>query len=402
MWWQKDVSTTLGIIIILLTSVIIFGGVFVYEAYFLPEIPPIVESQRFVVKTDFLTLEQFKNASYDISSEGLYFSTGMFGPKEENYNPASLKLTNGSYNYGPEHITYPSQCTSDVTHSVSILKDSNGQPMVAFGDLDGDGQGDAVVMLNLTYEEKHKGGPHDFCLTNDNIPIYKLMLVVFLNKNGLPLQVDQYMGRNGATGGFNDSDISSMKIQNGTIDLVKKTTEDHYKLVGGKLVKAGQVFVAQNIPSEWKTYTNNSLGISFMYPSDVTLDNPQLGGIKLSNGIYISVSNDDFGTCVNKLDEPHGIPAEIMINNTPFYEISGGDAAMGTYGNAVQYSAVKNGICYQAGVFYFTHNCSAYLPLEQMNAQQKENYNKCLVNNTSAQALPGVLDKIISTLKFNK
>jgi hypothetical protein len=34
MWWQKDVSTILGIIVILSAAVIIFGGVFAYEAYF--------------------------------------------------------------------------------------------------------------------------------------------------------------------------------------------------------------------------------------------------------------------------------------------------------------------------------------------------------------------------------
>ena len=31
MWWQKDVSTPLGIIIILIAIAVIFGGTFLYE-----------------------------------------------------------------------------------------------------------------------------------------------------------------------------------------------------------------------------------------------------------------------------------------------------------------------------------------------------------------------------------
>jgi len=33
MWWQKDVSTILGIMIVLFATVVIFGGVFVYQSF---------------------------------------------------------------------------------------------------------------------------------------------------------------------------------------------------------------------------------------------------------------------------------------------------------------------------------------------------------------------------------
>ena len=352
-----------------------------------------------------LTLNQLENASYDVSSEGLYFSTGMFGPQDKNFNPKALKLVNGLYSFGPEHKVLPSQCTENVTHSVSIKKNSDGSPMVAFGDLNGDGVSDAVVMLNLTYEENNQTGPHDYCSpdgktsSSDSEP----MLVVFINKNNQPMQVDQYMGRSVGTSDYKIEDMENLKIQGSIINLTEKSAQEVYKLVSNKLVKVGPSFVASNIPADWKTYTNNNLGITFQYPDSANLSvNDSVAAQKelqtKEGDVSVSVDSKDFKSCV-QFDVV--IPTEIIVNQTPFYQTKEGDAAMGTYHTEIQYATVKDGKCYSINLQYFTHNCSNYLPLEQGNTQQAQGYNKCLADNKSATALEDVLNGIMSTFKFN-
>ena len=354
-----------------------------------------------------ITLKQIENASYDVSSEGLYFSSGMFGPKDKNYNPNALKLVNGSYVYGPDHITYPSGCASDVTHSASIAKNSAGVPLVAFGDLNGDGQGDAAVVLNLTYEENNKAGPHDYCLTQSGIPHIAPILIVLINKNGQPFQVDQYMGRNGPVGIFVATDMESIKIKNGIINLMQKNKEDGYKLLYDELVKIGEQLVAGSIPAGWKTYANDNLGISFKYPLDISPKVSQLPDAyknSLPDGIYILVTNNDFRTCSSSLPgySYSGIPIETLVGQVPFYKIAQGDAAMGTYNTEIQYAAFRDNKCYQIGVQYFTHNCSNYLPLEAGNTALAKAYNDCLSNNAAAEKLQTILDQIVSTFIFTK
>ena len=349
-------------------------------------------------------LDQIKNYAYDVSLEGLYFAKGMFGPQDANYNPKALQLTNGTYSWGPDH-TDNSVCSWDTMHLVSIAQNSSGQPLYVIGDLNGDGKDDAVVMLNLEYKEYNKTGSQSFC-SGSAEDSSELMLIALISNNGQLKQTDSYM--NGRPGLPKTSDISNITINNGVININGKNTQQ-YKLVNGKIVIAGKSFQTPVLPANLKTYTVNNFGFSFQYPANLNftvqdVQPPTLFGIKAdntnNNPLTLSVNAEDFSSCIGSVIDG-GLATELMINGIPFYITTGGDAAMGTYSSAIQYSTFKNGKCYQVGLQYFTHSCGNYLPLESGNAQQAKNYNDCLANNKSAEALSSIPDIIVSTFKFN-
>ncbi len=348
-----------------------------------PVFPGTSISKRSNQSNKSLSLQQIENSSYDISSEGLYFSRGMFGIKDSNYNPRSVKLINGVYSYGPQHNRWKSGCTSDSTYLVSIAKDSYQGSLVAFGDLNNDGKKDAIVMLNLTFKEINTGGPHDYCLSSSSPWSSSVsLLIVFINKNGQPFQVDAY----NLTHHFHCGGISSIKIDNGIIyvscNVKDETITRSYKLVNDVLVKTNQSFISPSIPADWKTHVDNNLGISFKYPPKASINintykNERTYKIVIANHISISVGNDSFKNCISP-DWKMDIPTEIMINQMPFYKTSESDSAMGGLtGVITQYSTVKNNKCYQIRLNYtFYHD--------------------------EEEKLPNILDGIVSTLKFIK
>ena len=321
----------------------------------------------------------------------------MFGINDPNYNPKAVKLVSGFYSFGPEHKVLPSSCTDDVTHSISIAKNSDGSQMVAFGDLNGDGSNDAVVVLNLVYQENNMQGPYDYCKPGgtssyiNSIP----MMIVLSDENGKIIQSDQY--RLDGQNGFKIDNLQNFKIQDKIIVLSGNSAQAQYKLVNNKLVKVGSAFTVINPPADWKTYKNDDLGITFKYKDGVKLiinSTPQ----QEQNYFSISVNNNDFAKCVAGPD----IPTEEIINQVSFYKTGESDAAMGTYYTQITYATVKNNKCYVITLQYFTHNCENYLPLETGNTQQSASYNQCIADNKSATGLEDVLDGIISTFKFIK
>ena len=145
-----------------------------------------------------LTPDQVKNAKYQLVSRDAQ---------------PIVKLTNGAY-----------QSTTDVSSpdfmSISLA------PQMAFGDLNGDGAGDAAVLLAENY-----GGSGVF-----------VSVIAMLNQNGQPVQA--------ASDLIDDRpQINSLSIQNGQIFLdatihgpndpgccAAQSTQRTYQLVAGKLV----------------------------------------------------------------------------------------------------------------------------------------------------------------------
>jgi len=354
-------------------------------------------------------LDQIKNYAYDVSSEGLYFSKGMFGPQDSNYNPHAVQLTNGFYKSGPYHNTYVSGCTSDITHLISLATDSNGNPLYALGDLNGDGKEDAAVILNLEYKEENQAGPNDYCKPIGGQPedFSRLMLIVLVNNNGKLEQKDSYMW--GEANIPTASGLSDITINNGIITLNGKNT-DEYKLINGKIVITGKSFQTPSLPQDLKTYNVNNFGFSFQYPGNLNftiqdVQPPALFGMQTGsantegNVITVSVSAENLFSCVSP--GQGGLATELIINGIPFYRTTGGGGGMGTFDTEIQYAAFENGRCYRVGLQYFTHNCDNYLPLESGNTRQEQGYNDCLANNKSAEALSGIPDVIVSTFKFD-
>ncbi len=345
---------------------------------------------------------QIKNYAYDVSLEGLYFGKGMFGPKDSNYNPRALKLTDGTYSWGPDHNVFQSGCTSDTMHLASIAQDSNHQPLYALGDLNGDSKDDAVVILNLEYKEYGTGSKDSCtCLPED---FSTLLLITLVNNNG---QLEQ-------TDSARVSDVSKISVDNGIITVTGKNIE-YYKLVSGKLVIPGNSFQKPTLPANLKTYNNDDFGFSFQYPDDLNFDiqkvqPPTLFKMEMSpaniqgSALTISVNAESYASCVSTGltgSKEREYAKEIMINGIPFYKTAGGDGAAGTYRTEVQYTTFNNEKCYRIWLQYFTHQCQNYLPFESGDTQQAQAYNDCLANNKSAEALLNIADIIVSTFALN-
>ena len=96
-------------------------------------------------------------------------------------------------------------------------------------------------------------------------------------------------------------------------------------------------------------------------------------------------------------DEPNGLKQ--TINNVEYCLYTTGDAATGHAFNYYYFATVKSQKCLVAYLATNTTNCDNYLPLENGNAQQAQNYNDCLTTNKNQ---PTILNEVISTFKFTK
>lgn len=170
-----------------------------------------------------LTFDILKNAEYYSQDTG-----------------TRIKLVNGTY-----PLT-PMAGESQADYFVKLDADS-----VVFGDLNGDGQEDAVVIL-----VSRSGGSGT----------YKELAVV-LNQNGNANSIaNQALG--------DRTVVNSLTIQNGVISInitpwngggIVQSETINYKLVGDKLVRDSSP-ISQVDTSNWKTYTNTQYGFEVQYP----------------------------------------------------------------------------------------------------------------------------------------
>jgi hypothetical protein len=167
----------------------------------------------------------------------------------------------------------------------------------------------------------------------------------------------------------------------------------------------------------WKDQTNTQYGFGFKYPSDFFNSNqepkilvgdcnysvfpdkcPDIKDIVTKD--LASLSGDiniikDNLSSANYWKNPNG--EKSTVNNTTYCLYQTQDAATGHIYNSYYYATVTDNKCLVVNLNTSTTNCDFYLPIEEGNTEQQQNYDNCLTTN---QNQPIVLKKIISTFKF--
>lgn len=163
--------------------------------------------------------------------------------------------------------------------------------------------------------------------------------------------------------------------------------------------------ISNEISNSWKIYTNDEYGFEFEYPESFS---NQLAKVNTKECIY-----DNFlAECPNvknilseELKEEGINPDSSIIinsgkknyNNNYFCLYKYGDMAAGTTYSNEFYVISNNKNCITIKFVISYPNCQNYLPIEQGNIKQKDNYDNCLISN---QEKPKTIEKILSTFKF--
>lgn len=156
--------------------------------------------------------------------------------------------------------------------------------------------------------------------------------------------------------------------------------------------------------SDWKNFSDTEYWFSFKYPNnffDIWHEPKTLIG-ECNYQVFPDVCPDinNIVTDLPTNDNWTGSIAEkLTINNTPYCLYNYKDAATGHVFNHDYYMTVVNQKCLIIPLETSTTNCDFYLPIEIGNTEQQNNYANCIIENKNQ---PLILDKIISTFKFEK
>ncbi len=153
----------------------------------------------------------------------------------------------------------------------------------------------------------------------------------------------------------------------------------------------------------WNNLTNNASGFSMQYPNNF-FDTGHTPTISVGDCDYQVFPNQCPAIDSIVTDNPAGNFTNsqkgiFMVNSYNYCEYEIGDAAMGHQYYYDYYATVKNNKCLVVGLVSSSSTCENYLPLEQGNAQQSQNYNDCVTHRTER---PGILQQIVSTFKFSQ
>lgn len=158
---------------------------------------------------------------------------------------------------------------------------------------------------------------------------------------------------------------------------------------------------ASNQPTEWIDLANPELGFELKYPSNFfdAGHEPKIFSVKCSYKTLPQKCPDLTAFIPNS---PTGSPVKlekININGDDYCKYSLSDAATGHVYYYDYYATAKNQKCIVIELDTSSQNCDFYLPLQDGNLQQKQNYENCLEKN---ERRPKILEQIISTFQFPK
>jgi|GEM_PF-2891038 hypothetical protein len=351
---KKQILTLVGIIIILALIVIAFGGFFAYQ-YFTSHAP----NSPSLTTTSALTLSNIDNATYNIANAQAQFSNGAFYPQRNS--------------------------ATSVDQGLNAVISS-----YAFGDVNGDGQGDAVVVTESGM------GARD--ARTD-------ALQIVLNVHGKPeatnVTIPGRVGDKLATG-FSVISINSTGLITLQLTTTSTTIMRTYRYGNGILVES-------NATASLKTYTDTENGFTIQYdpsltvntskpetPLETNLENPTAQTLLSINSgpetLSISVSPDpkDVGNCMISQATGTKGASTVKINGVSFLTYGMGDAAMGSWTSDTTYHTIRNNACWMITTEVQGHNTSMYDdPTAAATAQ-----NKIL------DAAAALIDPIIQTFQF--
>lgn len=240
-----------GIIIIMAIAVIAFGGVFAYQYFATQNSPTVVEQNPIqttppaTVLGNSVTISDINSATYTIAGTQAQFSDGKFHPERNSAASADQGLNAVISSY-------------------------------AFGDINGDDQGDAVIVT------EYGMGARD--ARTDTLQIV-------LNANGKPqainVTIPGHTGDNFAVG-FSVTSIDTtglitlqLAIPNSSSNQYDITQVNRtYRYVNGALLESGSQTAG------WKVYTSDTYGFSFQYPDVSNLSILKDGSIMIDQGTY--------------------------------------------------------------------------------------------------------------------
>jgi hypothetical protein len=437
-------KSTLFILLVVL-AIIIVGGWYAYNSYQSGSWSSTGSTTGTPSSANSLTLSEMENATYDVGNL-FYFS-----------DHPQVTLVNGAY------ADTAQENFGSIRRNVSLTT-SSAAPLAAFGDLNGDGAGDAAVILNVSYADASSSQPAS--------PQTDTLLEVFLNGNAnasepilvatsSDFSIPPVAGQPSVSG-QRLSTITSITITNGIVSVFGTADSDgssasstalslQYKLVSGILVKIGQAFAiptqggsaSQQIGAgqSWTTYTSSAGGFQFDYPAssvDAYTNSASIQGIKsylpinpeatvvltLPPNIYPAkttlkeaamvfsvTSTPDLKTCISQAAGQSGesmTPVEVPIlppNADP----------ANPQGSAVDFYQVPNdyGGCWAGGCAYGTlfatyqNNTCYQIGLQAAVTDPGALYSTTAgvlaaeaVNTSFEQRLSVLFDQIISTIEF--
>lgn len=154
-------------------------------------------------------------------------------------------------------------------------------------------------------------------------------------------------------------------------------------------------------PTEWNDLANPELGFNLKYPNNFfdAGREPKIFSVKCSYKTLPLKCPDMTAFVPNNPTGSLAKTERIIINGDDYCKYSISDAAMGRVYYYDYYATVKNQKCIVIELDTSSQNCASYLPIEESNQQQKQNYESCLAKN---EARPSILQQIISTFQFPK
>lgn len=342
-----------------------------------------------------LSLADIQNATVKTSESG-------------NLESSLVQLQGGFYHAAKKPPAYCQTCSSETT--ISIMNVGN-RPLVAFGDIDGDGYKDAAVMLAETDYEGDSKSNYNSTTTRD-------YLEVFLSRDGqaklTDMDEEDFYGRYAVD---EIKGVKSLSITGKTVVLAAQNRILRLTLENGSLVKkipAPAAIAQASIPASWKTYRDPDALFQAKYPADTEPTSTDMFGPDAlyavafpipvptsglntvrDNTAPVSffVTSSTFTQCVGP------VPEEFSLHGIVWYKpvsFGGGDCGAGDCGQSFGYSTYLDGKCLTADFTYQYTNPGNFdfSPADLKKAEAG--------NDRYAQSGVALLEKMVSTLTLVK